>query len=57
MFAYFTIKFQYTNSLMGVDIIKKSSEYGYLFDSNAFNKFNPATLSITKEIQNDVAPC
>lgn len=24
MFAYFTIKFQYTNSLMGVQIIKKS---------------------------------
>ena len=57
MFAYFTIKFQYTNSLMGVDIIKKCPEFAYLFDQNAYNKFNPTTLNIVKEIQNDVAPC
>lgn len=56
-FAYFTIKFQYTNSLMGMEIIKKSSEYAYLFDSLAYDKFNPTNLSIVKEIQNDIEPC
>ena len=48
MFAYFTIKFQYTNSLMGIDIIEKSPELGYLFDTAAYEKFNPANLLIAK---------
>ena len=57
MFAYFTIKFQYTNSLMGIDIIEKSPEFGYLFDAAAYNQFSPANLLIAKEIQSDLSPC
>ena len=48
MFAYFTIKFQYTNSLMGVEIIKKSPEFLHLFDQNAYSNFNPGTVNIVK---------
>lgn len=41
IFVYFLIKFQYTILKMALKILKKSTNYRYLFDENAFRDYEP----------------
>lgn len=42
IFVYFIIKFQYTALKMALNILKKSTEFKYLFDSDSFNNYYPS---------------
>lgn len=56
IFAYFTIKFQYTSILMASKIARRHPEYAYLFQPLAYKKFDPTKHQIVREIEDDLKP-